>query len=243
MRRLLALSICVLSMTGASARADLAGTVTTGNLVVGSTVDMSNPDYNVVDIWLEDLTGPAAGSSVLVIGGTWTAVGGTMKVYADDASTVAFRSNTLLENGGGTYSGIDFPNYVGAFSRDGGTTNWSNTLYCDAWYCTGGDRNTEIYPISAIGRADLDGDGYANSLIGEFLVSKSTTNITFSGLGGPMDNGFCYRYGGGTDEMTSFSVPAPEPSTIALLGSGVSTMLAYAWRRRKEFLSCENPRK
>jgi len=232
MRRLLVSSICLLSVTVASARADLAGTVTTGNLVVGSTVDTSNPDYNVVDVWLEDLTEPAAGSSVLVISGTWTAVGGAMKVYAGDASNVAFRRNTLLENGGGTYSGIDLENYVGNFSRDGGTTNWSSTLYCDAWFCTGGDPNTQIYPISQIGRADLDGDGYANSLIGEFLVSKSTMAITFSGLGGPMANGFVYDYGGGTDENTAFSVPAPEPSTTALLlGIGAISLLACAWRR------------
>jgi hypothetical protein len=155
-----------------------------------------------------------------------------MKVYAGDASNVAFRRNTLLENGGGTYSGIDLENYVGNFSRDGGTTNWSSTLYCDAWFCTGGDPNTQIYPISQIGRADLDGDGYANSLIGEFLVSKSTMAITFSGLGGPMANGFVYDYGGGTDENTAFSVPAPEPSTTALLlGIGAISLLACAWRR------------
>ncbi|MGB7736398.1 MAG: PEP-CTERM sorting domain-containing protein [Thermoguttaceae bacterium] len=243
MKRLVVLCVCLLLASAVPASADIMGTVTEGNLTVGVTFNNSplgtalSSNYNIVDVWLETLVGPAAGSEMNAMGGTWAAVGGTMKVYAGAATTTTFKKDTLLVNtvGGTVYSGINLDNYVGTFTRDGGVTNQSSTLYADAWYCSGGDATSEIYPGGSANAATND-NGFPASLIGEFLVTKSTTAVTFTGLGGAMDNGFSYDYGGGTVEPTAFSCPltvVPEPSTIALLGCGLFGLLAYAWRKRK----------
>jgi hypothetical protein len=216
------------------------GTVTEGNLTVGVTVNNSplgtalSSNYNIVDVWLETLVGPAAGSEINTISGTWATVGGTMKVDPAAATTTAFKKQTVLVNGAGIYSGINLDNYVGTFTRDGGATSQSSTMYCDAWYSNGGDATSEIYPGGSENAATND-NGFPASLLGEFLVTKSTTAVTFTGLGGVASNGFGYDYNGGTMEMTAFSCPltVPEPSTIALLGCGLFGLLAYAWRKRK----------
>jgi hypothetical protein len=237
MKRLIALCVCLLMVAAVPASADLMGTVTQGNLTVGATVDTSNTAYNVVDVWLESLTGPLVGSECSELSGRWTAVGGTMKVDPAAATTSAFKKQTVLSTGGGTYSGINFHNYVGAFGRDGlNTSNQSSYLYCDEWYSDGGDPTSELYPVSAVGKDTLNGDGqYPESLIGEFLVTKATTAISFTNLlDGQISTGFTYDYNSGTTQNTVFSISlVPEPSTFALLGCGLFGLLAYAWRKRK----------
>ena len=77
-----------------------------------------------------------------------------------------------------------------------------------------------------------NGDGWASNFLGEFVVTKGTTDITFAS-NPTYSDGFGYYP---TADVLSTSFDAhliPEPSTIALLGCGLFGLLAYAWRKRK----------
>lgn len=66
---------------------------------------------------------------------------------------------------------------------------------------------------------DLFVANFGNGTIGEYTTSGVVVNASLiSGLNGPVG---------------IVVTPAPEPSTLALLGASVLGLLAYAWRRRR----------
>lgn len=81
---------------------------------------------------------------------------------------------------------------------------------------------------------EMPGYGFDNTLVGRFLISKSTTWANGETIGMMDVAGFGSPVGGGPIPLENVPVVmVPEPSTIALLGCGLFGLLAYAWRKRK----------
>ena len=75
--------------------------------------------------------------------------------------------------------------------------------------------------------------GFDNTLLATLYVTHATPSLSgltlFNGVGG-----YALPLGGGAmASIPTQVVVVPEPSTIALLCSGLFGLLAYAWRKRK----------
>jgi hypothetical protein len=241
MKRLVVLSICLLLASTATAKADILGTTTTGNIVIGSVWDTtSDANYNYVSIYADAFNGPAAGSQINLIEGTWTAVGGKFAVAGKTATNNTFQTDTTwagLDAGASSgmptgYSAVNFSAFMGGslWARDNGTATTSSII-AGGWYDNSVAAN-DIMPVADRDN-DQNADGYSSDLIGIFKVTKSTTAVTFSSNGQTGTYGIGYTYNNGTVETTNFTTATPEPSSIALLGCGLFGLLAYAWRKRK----------
>ena len=243
MKRLVVLSVCLLLASAATAKADILGTTSSGNIVIGSVWDTTDdPNYNYVSIFAEALKGLAAGSQINLIEGKWTAVDGMFAVASKAATNNTFQTDTTwagLDAGASSgmptgYSAVNFSAFMGGslWSRDNGTATTSNTI-AGGWYDNAVAAN-DLF-VTSDRANDQNGDSYPSDLLGIFKVTKSTTAITFASDGNTGSYGFGYAYGsGGTMEVTNFTtLPSPEPSSIALLGCGLFGLMAYAWRKRK----------
>jgi hypothetical protein len=227
MKRLVALSVCLLLAGATVANADIltgTGAVTSGNVSIGFTWD-SNPSltYDVVDIYLSGLSGNVAGAQVVTVEGAWTSTGGSFNVQGLDASSLVYKKHAADTLGTGNDSFVNMTqNGSAVWTRNGGTTNLT-TLLRGGWM-DGGMMEERL----GVGAGDTDGDGYDENLIARMHVTKGTTMITFGG--GANDK---FGYTTGATQVTAFSVAVPEPTSLALLGCGLFGLLAYAWRKRK----------
>ncbi len=246
MKRLAALSVCILLMMVATAGATviLPVNVTDGGIGLVATLDTTSvPGYDVVDLYVTSL--PSGMTGLQIVQGEIDAVGGTFYVYNKAATNLAFQSDTTqlgLDAGlSPPYTAWDFSTANGAavWSRDGGTTHNSASLM-GGWHDNGvaGDAilaGTNLTKDDS-GGTWVNGDGYARNFLAEFVVTTGTTQITCTASQtDPREvNGFNYLPLG-QSLTTAFNVPivVPEPSTIALLGCGLFGLLAYAWRKRK----------
>ena len=127
------------------------------------------------------------------------------------------------------------------FYLNGGVGPWPNRLlttvppsYNNAtWYEVVGlyDGKTQYLSVlDAIGNTLYQGQQPMD------YTSTVSTNITigavYSGIDGQMHlGGEAGHFMGDIRDLAIYSIP--EPSTIALLGIGAVSLLAYAWRRRK----------
>ena len=228
MKRISVFIACLtMAIAVSPAAAELIGTTTSGNIVVSYTWDDGNAAYDVIDIYLSKLTGAAEGSQSVGIEGAWRSIGGSFFVYEGDASSSTFKKHVSDYYGfSEAESWVNFfYNSSGEWARDGGATA-NSTLLQGAWY-NGADSALNW----AIGAGDTDEDDIAENQIAHLAVTKGTTEITFGG--GPNDK-IGYTYGGGTTEVTMFSVAKiPEPSSLVLLTCGLVGLLACAWRKRR----------
>jgi hypothetical protein len=242
MKRVAALSLCMLAAMVALANATPV-TVTTGSGGIGLTgvldksQEATNGGYDIVDLYITSL--PSGEAGLQFVQGYFTAVGGTFFVANKAATASSFQSATTDAGLDAAvppgYSAVNFGTDVAAavWGRDGAITHNSSTIM-GAWDDGG---STADLLVAGTNRTTTGGatnaDGWANNLLGEFVVTKGTTNITFAS-NPTYDDGFGY-YPTADVPSTSFNavLPSPEPSTIALLGCGLFGLLAYAWRKRK----------
>lgn len=223
MKRML---IClIIAFIATPAAAEMIGTTTSGNITVSYTWDDSAAEYDVVDIYLSALGGVANGSEVVLFEGAWRSVGGSFIVYPAEVTVLNYKKHASDMFALDDESWVNFSYNASAdWSRDGGATAYT-TLFQGGWY--NGSASEANW---SVGAGDTDGDGITENLLAHLVVTKGTTEITFGG--GPNDK-IGYTYDSGTTEVTSFMVPIPEPSTLALLACGLFGLLAYTWRKQR----------
>ena len=164
--------------------------------------------------------------------------------------------------GGGAIGDIDYPGYWNGgtgqsgmtsfnFAKDASAPNFSatgtglgNHITAATTITVGEFTSNSLYQIGAFqqnGHA-VRGDGlFDNTLLAAFYVSPGTSFVKFyttdgnpwnvtNSTGGYSQFGF--SYGGG---RTSYGeiYQTPEPATLALVGSGLLGLLAYAWKCRR----------
>jgi PEP-CTERM motif len=235
MKRFAMLSVCVLLAIAGTAKADIVGVTTLGNVKVSATIDTSNPSFDVWDIFVTDITGDSV-STLGSMQGVWTATGGTFRVRNAAATTATFKNATAIATSDLGYSEVNLSAAFAAavWARDGGTT-FASSFIQGTWTDNQDPTNNMGPPANVMaivggdGSLDPDANGFNNNLLAIMRVSKGTTKISFDGLA---DGGFGYSPSGDT-MGSAFSVTLPEPSTLALLGVGAISLLGYGWRRRK----------
>ena len=194
---------------------------------ISATWDTGPELYDIVKVYF---TGLGSHSAVTSMKGRLSGVGGNLYVPtgAGGASGGVFGANTT-ESKIGTYTAINLDQVTGTFVRQSGTdaSNWA------AWI-EGTWATTNVNKRLNVNAADPDVDGLNENLLVEFLVAKSATAVTF---GNPTTGSSTFGYSTApTSAAASFSLVqpvVPEPSTLALLASGLFGLVAYAWRKRK----------
>jgi hypothetical protein len=228
-KRFLVLAVCILS-AGAVQGDTIPGFTLAGHLTFDVVRNSTaNANYDRLDFTLTGLTGPATGYAINIIEGEWAATGGTISLASDAAvaamntdldrnwSWQQFTANGLGPSGYSILSPYgqpsptsftNFSSFISGYSRWGRVGSGADfTSFNGSWFTTGG----------------LDPDGIP--LIARLWVKKGWTNVTFLGQMG-------FTYGSGTVENVSLTL-VPEPSTLALAGTGVAGLGLAMWRKRK----------
>ncbi len=241
MKRLTALSVCVVLTMVANAGATivLPVTVTAGGIGLVATLDTTSaPGYCVVDVFVTSL--PKGETGLQIAQGEFDAIGGTFYVANKPATSATFQYDTtwIGMDAGGTppYTAVNFSDALGAavWARDGGTTH-NTSMILGSWNDSGvaGDAITAGTNVDPAG-GPTNRDGWAKNLLAQLVVTDTTTGIrgNFSRADPREVNGFGYSPTG-DGITTQFVIGGPEPSTLALMGFGLFALLAYAWRQQR----------
>ena len=262
MRKLvLVLSVCLVLGGALVANAETMQTayVQTGNVTIGyernvAALTYQSVTYDEIRFYLTGFTGVETGDQGVTLmenstnGGAtatpgWTDAGGTFWLCsAAGSSTWVLRTANTFFNGydyagvGGTATQTPGDNYLQPYSvanlgffanfpgiyRTGSGTAYSQ--FGGSWN-QGGFHTSDIIPYPTDEDPSTNGSGLSSNLIADLFVTASTQNVEFQG-------GFGYDTTGHYTDVV-FAMTTPEPSTFALLASGLIGLLCYAWRKRK----------
>jgi hypothetical protein len=238
---LLTVAICAVLCAATGASADsIAGTLTGGSDSVTVSVSrITNTGVSGVDeliFKINSITAPVNTISTISAlptqpnaSATWTAVGsGQIALSSANASwysnTTAPFPNDTDDYGTGygapqTYVNLEVTTAPDArtaaapqstFGSYNGYTYKGYSMFYGNWYLPATPADAADYPT-------------VGSILAGIYVS-SGSDVSFTGGFGLTNNDFV---------SGSFSSVVPEPSTLALLASGLVGLLAYAWRKRK----------
>ena len=203
MKQSLVMSAIVAALLVSSAQADL---------IVSTNRSVYNGSLDLIEFYVDDLTGVVDGTAIDMLEGTWTASEGAT-MYLQESFGDFW--NIMTNTNGATFPPQSFVNFDGLSSasdpqlwgRTGSGTDYSS--FMGSWYVSSPSGNW--------------GEG---SLIAKIYVTTAG-EVSFSGK-------YESTYNRGTEFDTTFSsVPIPEPSTLALLACGFIGLLAYAWRKSR----------
>jgi hypothetical protein len=232
MKRLLLLSACILLACATVVQAELI-TCTATREVVGAYDKVTLRLVGMVD---SGTVAVPADDIISTIAGTWTANGGTIRLNGTSSNWSAKTLNdydaqdtdTNVPNQTWVNMSVKGPSsvsYVGGTFASGG--NSAVTSFTEGFSMT--TNSTNDYGLAP---TDYTDNGFDNTLLGVFYVGHNTWNP-----GDTIWTGTC-GFASHTGGLAIGAVPSsiqivPEPSTIALLASGLFGLLAYAWRKRK----------
>ncbi len=190
--------------------------------------------------------------------GSTTAAGNQVHGYAVDPSTGYLTISWSTSGITGRVRGLDWDASGYIYAVDGGgttETDAGNTCHIYAINATSGvttdmgaiTYNGRAYQVvregnqlavfdSYTGSSAAAGQMYVYNLSSDTALSSTTPVSTWdpagigSIYGAAIDNGFMWLTSGGG---TTYGYAVPEPGTFALVGIGLLTLIAYAWRKQQ----------
>jgi hypothetical protein len=207
---------------------------------INRTINYNNTGYDRLDLDVSALTGPAVGTGIVDMGGTFTCPGSKGYTLVSDAAVANWNNDNGPPNNdwinwstsaspappttaegysGAPLSTISFPSFVANTTGPPPITNYSRVL---------GTGTAEEF-------SSFTGTWFGTSpLTSSIRLARLYVPTGWAPANGAeiFDGSIGFTYGGGTTENSNLIV-APEPATLVLLASALVGLAAYAWRKRK----------
>lgn len=239
MKRLLFLSLCILLLGAMVAQAEV--------VTVNETRSVYNSTLDEVTLNIASITGSDVPANEYLTGvkGPWTMPsGGYFNLTGTTTSWPTKLSNDSdAQDTAAPTSWLDFGLYVSADPHTRAGQNGSNASQWNSFTVTysadggsGGIYNYFLGPIDYTPGDDGSGnagEAFDNTLLATFFVTHTTPSLAGQTIFNGIANYSFYGGGNAFGSIPTTVVVTPEPSTLALLGSGLFGLLAYAWRKRK----------
>jgi hypothetical protein len=210
---------------------------------VDRTINVNSSGFDELQVMLDSFTGPAAGSQMVDMQGTWSITGSPGFELVSDAAVAAYDAANSTTNTWGSYTlapgipaapGTGYGQSTTLVSRLG----FDDALPCQACWTRSGSGElfssfTGVW-YSLPGSFLSPGELLADLYVPTGWQPSASNVLMFQGALG-------FTYGYGTTENAQLNTfvsdppdpPTPEPTTLVLLvGTGLVSLLAFAWRKR-----------